>query len=145
MCTAWPYILCNIYQFLLLTSRKLSVLARSSTTLVYAISCLQIENPLAEATKYLKLLQNNSSDSLETHILSFELSMRKQKVLLAFQVCYFCLISLILPQATLPLLALITISPLCLHPDMLCHMYLCKFIDASYTAAIFSYTFFFLI
>ncbi|PWZ30840.1 N-terminal acetyltransferase A complex auxiliary subunit NAA15 [Zea mays] len=44
-----------------------------------------IEDPLAEATKYLKLLQNNSSDSLETHILSFELSMRKQKVLLAFQ------------------------------------------------------------
>ena len=99
MCTAWPYILCNIYQFLLLTSRKLSVLARSST-LVYAISCLQIENPLAEATKYLKLLQNNSSDSLETHILSFELSMRKQKVLLAFQVCYFCLISLALGYST---------------------------------------------
>lgn len=46
---------------------------------------IQIEDPLAEATKYLKLLQNNSSDSLETHILSFELSMRKQKVLLAFQ------------------------------------------------------------
>lgn len=68
--------------------------ARSSTV-VYAISCLQIEDPLAEASKYLKLLQNNSSDSLETHILSFELSMRKQKVLLAFQVCYFCLISLI--------------------------------------------------
>ncbi|KAL6842778.1 hypothetical protein ACP4OV_027622 [Aristida adscensionis] len=46
---------------------------------------LQIEDPLAEATKYLKLLQNNSSNSLETHILSFELNMRKQKVLLAFQ------------------------------------------------------------
>ncbi|KAL6614916.1 hypothetical protein ACP70R_037186 [Stipagrostis hirtigluma subsp. patula] len=46
---------------------------------------VQIEDPLAEATKYLKLLQNNSSDSLETHILSFELNMRKQKVLLAFQ------------------------------------------------------------
>ncbi|KAJ1254995.1 hypothetical protein BS78_K300400 [Paspalum vaginatum] len=46
---------------------------------------IQIEDPLAEATKYLKLLQNNSSDSLETHILSFELNMRKQKVLLAFQ------------------------------------------------------------
>ncbi|OEL18241.1 N-alpha-acetyltransferase 16, NatA auxiliary subunit [Dichanthelium oligosanthes] len=46
---------------------------------------VQIEDPLAEATKYLKLLQNNSSSSLETHILSFELNMRKQKVLLAFQ------------------------------------------------------------
>ena len=52
----------------------------------YANSCLQIEDPLAEATKYLKLLQNNSSSSLETHILSFELNMRKQKILLAFQV-----------------------------------------------------------
>ena len=49
--------------------------------------CLQVEDPLTEATKYLKLLQSNSSDSLETHILSFELNMRKQKVLLAFQVC----------------------------------------------------------
>ncbi|TVU35938.1 hypothetical protein EJB05_17845 [Eragrostis curvula] len=46
---------------------------------------VQIEDPLAEATKYLKLLQNNSSGSLETHLLSFELNMRKQKVLLAFQ------------------------------------------------------------
>lgn len=51
--------------------------------------CFQVEDPLAEATKYLKLLQNNSSDSLETHILSFELNMRKQKVLLAFQVWYY--------------------------------------------------------
>ncbi|KAM0933409.1 putative transferase [Dioscorea sansibarensis] len=32
-----------------------------------------------------KLLQNNSSQSLETHILSFELNVRKQKILLAFQ------------------------------------------------------------
>jgi peptide alpha-N-acetyltransferase len=46
---------------------------------------VQIEDPLAEASKYLKLLQNNSSGSLETHLLSFELNMRKQKVLLAFQ------------------------------------------------------------
>lgn len=46
---------------------------------------VQVEDPLTEATKYLKLLQNNSSDSLETHILSFELNMRKKKVLLAFQ------------------------------------------------------------
>lgn len=51
--------------------------------------CFQVEDPLAEATKYFKLLQNNSSDSLETHILSFELNMRKQKVLLAFQVWYY--------------------------------------------------------
>ncbi|KAG1346243.1 N-terminal acetyltransferase A complex auxiliary subunit NAA15 [Cocos nucifera] len=46
---------------------------------------LQVEDPLLEATKYLKLLQNNSASSLETHILSFELNMRKQKILLAFQ------------------------------------------------------------
>ncbi|KAF8393317.1 hypothetical protein HHK36_021558 [Tetracentron sinense] len=46
---------------------------------------VQVEDPLLEATKYLKLLQKNSSDSLETHLLSFELNMRKQKILLAFQ------------------------------------------------------------
>ncbi|GMN37279.1 hypothetical protein TIFTF001_006685 [Ficus carica] len=46
---------------------------------------LQVEDPLAEATKYLKLLQKNSPDSLETHLLSFEVNVRKQKVLLAFQ------------------------------------------------------------
>ncbi|KAK1299486.1 hypothetical protein QJS10_CPB14g01154 [Acorus calamus] len=45
----------------------------------------QVENPLQEATKYLKLLQKNSAESMETHLLSFELNMRKQKVLLAFQ------------------------------------------------------------
>ncbi|CAJ1955176.1 unnamed protein product [Sphenostylis stenocarpa] len=44
-----------------------------------------VEDPLLEATKYLKLLQKNSPDSLETHFLSFELYMRKQKILLAFQ------------------------------------------------------------
>lgn len=49
---------------------------------------MQVEDPLSEATKYLKLLQNNSSSSLETHILSFELNMRKKKILLAFQVTY---------------------------------------------------------
>jgi len=58
---------------------------------IYMHSCfhavlLQVEDPLSEATKYLKLLQNNSANSLETHILSFELNMRKQKILLAFQV-----------------------------------------------------------
>ncbi|KAL9304484.1 hypothetical protein ACSQ67_021747 [Phaseolus vulgaris] len=46
---------------------------------------LQVEDPLSEATKYLKLLQKNSPDSLETHLLSFELYTRKQKTLLAFQ------------------------------------------------------------
>ncbi|GAV89376.1 NARP1 domain-containing protein/TPR_11 domain-containing protein [Cephalotus follicularis] len=46
---------------------------------------LQVEDPLAEATKYLKLLQQNSPDSLETHLLSFEVNMRKHKILLAFQ------------------------------------------------------------
>uniref|UniRef100_A0A2P2MTN8 Uncharacterized protein n=1 Tax=Rhizophora mucronata TaxID=61149 RepID=A0A2P2MTN8_RHIMU len=46
---------------------------------------LQVEDPLSEATKYLKLLQKNSSDSFETHLLSFEVNMRKQKILLSFQ------------------------------------------------------------
>ncbi|KAK9049888.1 hypothetical protein SSX86_031143, partial [Deinandra increscens subsp. villosa] len=46
---------------------------------------LQIEDPLVEAGKYLKLLQKHSSDCLETHLLSFELNMRKEKILLALQ------------------------------------------------------------
>ncbi|GMI78063.1 mutant,snc1-enhancing 6, EMBRYO DEFECTIVE 2753, OMISHA, NAA15 [Hibiscus trionum] len=46
---------------------------------------LKTEDPLSEATKYLKLLQKHSPDSLETHLLSFEVNLRKQKVLLAFQ------------------------------------------------------------
>ncbi|KAI3455389.1 hypothetical protein Pfo_012052 [Paulownia fortunei] len=46
---------------------------------------LRVEDPLVEATKYLKLLQKHSSDSLETHLLSFEVNMRKQKILLALQ------------------------------------------------------------
>ncbi|KAH9714679.1 N-terminal acetyltransferase A complex auxiliary subunit NAA15 [Citrus sinensis] len=46
---------------------------------------LQVEDPLSEATKYLKLLQKNSPDSLETHLLSFEVNIRKQKILLALQ------------------------------------------------------------
>ena len=52
---------------------------------------MQVEDLLAEGTKYLKLLQRNSSKSLETHLLSFEINMRKQKILLAFQVI-LCLI-----------------------------------------------------
>ncbi|KAD6794662.1 hypothetical protein E3N88_05558 [Mikania micrantha] len=46
---------------------------------------LQIEDPLVEAGKYLKLLQKHSSDYLETHFLSFEVNMRKEKILLALQ------------------------------------------------------------
>ncbi|XP_057442613.1 uncharacterized protein LOC130734280 [Lotus japonicus] len=46
---------------------------------------LQVDAPLSEATKYLKLLQKNSPDSLETLLLFFELYTRKQKVLLTFQ------------------------------------------------------------
>ncbi|KAJ3670740.1 hypothetical protein LUZ60_008166 [Juncus effusus] len=59
--------------------------ARPVDTDPFGEKLLQVENPLQEATKYLKLLHSNSSRSLETHILSFELSMRKQKILLAFQ------------------------------------------------------------
>uniref|UniRef100_A0A0D6R3U3 Uncharacterized protein n=1 Tax=Araucaria cunninghamii TaxID=56994 RepID=A0A0D6R3U3_ARACU len=46
---------------------------------------VQVENPLAEATKYLQLLQEHSGHRLETHLLSFELNMRKPKILLALQ------------------------------------------------------------
>ncbi|EOY26662.1 Tetratricopeptide repeat-containing protein isoform 2 [Theobroma cacao] len=51
----------------------------------YGEKLVKTEDPLLEATKYLKLLQKNSPDSLETHLLSFEVNMRKQKILLAFQ------------------------------------------------------------
>ncbi|XP_012445783.1 N-terminal acetyltransferase A complex auxiliary subunit NAA15 isoform X2 [Gossypium raimondii] len=51
----------------------------------YGENLLKTDDPLSEATKYLKLLQKNSSDSLETHLLSFEVNMRKPKILLAFQ------------------------------------------------------------
>jgi peptide alpha-N-acetyltransferase len=40
---------------------------------------------MTEASKYLRLLQKHSPNSLETHLLSFEVNMRKQKFLLAFQ------------------------------------------------------------
>ncbi|XP_076930942.1 N-terminal acetyltransferase A complex auxiliary subunit NAA15-like [Bidens hawaiensis] len=46
---------------------------------------LQTEDPLMEAGKYLKLLQKHSSDYLETHLVSFEVNMRKEKILLALQ------------------------------------------------------------
>jgi hypothetical protein len=44
-----------------------------------------VEDPLGEAMKYLKLLQDHSADSLETHLLAFEVFFRKQKHLLALQ------------------------------------------------------------
>ncbi|KAH9560299.1 hypothetical protein CY35_06G098800 [Sphagnum magellanicum] len=46
---------------------------------------MHVENPLGEAMKYLKLLQDHSGDSLETHLLAFEVFFRKQKHLLALQ------------------------------------------------------------
>ncbi|KAI5063900.1 hypothetical protein GOP47_0020570 [Adiantum capillus-veneris] len=46
---------------------------------------LQAEDPLGEATKYLKLLQDHSAQLLETHLLAFEIYMRKNKFLLALQ------------------------------------------------------------
>ncbi|CAH9092049.1 unnamed protein product [Cuscuta epithymum] len=46
---------------------------------------LQVEDPLMEATKYLKLLQKHSPDSSETHLLSFEVNIRKQRILLALK------------------------------------------------------------
>ncbi|CAH8355923.1 unnamed protein product [Eruca vesicaria subsp. sativa] len=46
---------------------------------------IQVEEPMAEASKYLRLLQKHSPNSLETHLLSFEVNMRKEKFLLAFQ------------------------------------------------------------
>ncbi|MCO5555004.1 hypothetical protein L7F22_008543 [Adiantum nelumboides] len=46
---------------------------------------LQVEDPLGEATKYLKLLQDHSAELLETHMLAFEIYMRKNKFLLALQ------------------------------------------------------------
>lgn len=51
----------------------------------YGEKLSQVEDPLSEATKYLKRLQRSSPDSLETHILSFEVNMRKRRTLLAFQ------------------------------------------------------------
>ena len=46
---------------------------------------------MAEASKYLRLLQKHSPNSLETHLLSFEVNMRKEKFLLAFQVTDYLL------------------------------------------------------
>ncbi|MCO5594657.1 hypothetical protein L7F22_048690 [Adiantum nelumboides] len=46
---------------------------------------VQVEDPLGEATKYLKLLQDHSAELLETHLLAFEIYIRKNKFLLALQ------------------------------------------------------------
>lgn len=46
---------------------------------------MQVDDPLGEATKYLKLLQDHSSQLLETHLLGFEIYIRKNKLLLALQ------------------------------------------------------------
>ncbi|XP_073292059.1 N-terminal acetyltransferase A complex auxiliary subunit NAA15-like [Primulina huaijiensis] len=59
--------------------------AKSVDTDPHGEKLLQVEDPLTEATKYLKLLQKHSSNSLETHLLSFEVYIRKQKILLALQ------------------------------------------------------------
>ena len=54
---------------------------------------------MAEASKYLRLLQKHSPNYLETHLVSFEVNMRKQKFLLAFQVTIFqahdCIVALV--------------------------------------------------
>lgn len=77
--------------FLQFSDNNTSVIVNMSLVLrIFFLSVLmQVEDPLLEATKYLKLLQKSSPKSLETHLLSFELNTRKQKILLAFQV--FCL------------------------------------------------------
>jgi peptide alpha-N-acetyltransferase len=46
---------------------------------------MHVEDPLSEALKYLRLLQEHSSDALETHVLAFEVYFRKGKKLLALQ------------------------------------------------------------
>ncbi|KAL2608858.1 hypothetical protein R1flu_027431 [Riccia fluitans] len=46
---------------------------------------LQVSDPLEQAIKYCKLLQENSSGALETHLLAFDIYFRKKKILLAFQ------------------------------------------------------------
>lgn len=46
---------------------------------------MHVEDPLGESLKYLRLLQDHSADALETHLLAFEVYMRKNKKLLALQ------------------------------------------------------------
>ncbi|KAG0580041.1 hypothetical protein KC19_4G143400 [Ceratodon purpureus] len=46
---------------------------------------MHVEDPLSEALKYLRLLQEHSAYALETHLLAFEVYFRKGKKLLALQ------------------------------------------------------------
>lgn len=46
---------------------------------------MHVEDPLSEALKYLRLLQEHSAEALETHLLAFEVYFRKAKKLLALQ------------------------------------------------------------
>ncbi|XP_024387242.1 N-terminal acetyltransferase A complex auxiliary subunit NAA15 isoform X1 [Physcomitrium patens] len=46
---------------------------------------MNVEDPLSEALKYLRLLQEHSADALETHLLAFEVYFRTNKKLLALQ------------------------------------------------------------
>ncbi|KAG0593029.1 hypothetical protein M758_1G292200 [Ceratodon purpureus] len=46
---------------------------------------MHVEDPLSEALKYLRLLQEHSAEALETHLLAFEVYFRKGKKLLALQ------------------------------------------------------------
>lgn len=55
-------------------------------TLPCPLMFLQVEDPLGESLKYLRLLQDHSADALETHLLAFEVYMRKNKKLLELQV-----------------------------------------------------------
>jgi hypothetical protein len=55
-------------------------------TSVCYLSSLQVEDPLSESVQYLQLLQQHAAEALETHLLAFELYIRKKKLLLALQV-----------------------------------------------------------
>eukprot|EP00245_Coleochaete_scutata_P016412 TRINITY_DN7656_c0_g1_i1.p1 TRINITY_DN7656_c0_g1~~TRINITY_DN7656_c0_g1_i1.p1 ORF type:complete len:640 (-),score=182.18 TRINITY_DN7656_c0_g1_i1:425-2110(-) len=44
-----------------------------------------VEDPLAEAVKYLRLLQEHNTSSLETQLLAFDVQFRRKKLLLALQ------------------------------------------------------------
>ncbi|CAM6129165.1 unnamed protein product [Calypogeia fissa] len=46
---------------------------------------IHISDPLEQASKFCKLLQDHSPDELDTHSLAFEIYFRKKKILLAFR------------------------------------------------------------
>ncbi|GBG90818.1 hypothetical protein CBR_g51323 [Chara braunii] len=46
---------------------------------------LQVPDLLAEASKYLRLLQDHADSSFETHLLAYEVAVRKRKLLLALR------------------------------------------------------------